>query len=48
MQIISEEEARKAWFDDGFMEIFTFEEYIGLLERTHIYVIREKTDGKHE
>ena len=49
MQVISEDEAHTAWVDNGFMEIFTFEEYVGLLERTHIYVIREmKNNAKHE
>lgn len=41
MQVINEQDAREAWFNDGFTDIFTFDEYVNLLERTHVYVIRD-------
>lgn len=51
MQIITEREARARWLAEGMNVIFRFEEYINLLERTHIMVlksggIRGKIDEK--
>lgn len=42
MQVISESYAKELWNEYGFINIFSFEEYISLLERTHIYVVREE------
>jgi hypothetical protein len=41
MQCISEKEAITKWLEDGFDDVFEFEDYVKFLERTHIFVIRE-------
>jgi len=42
---ISEQEARTKWLEDGLDIVFDFEDYVQFLERTHIFVIREKKEN---
>ena len=48
MTLMKEEDARNLWTNDGFENVFDFEEYINLLERTHIHVIRDKQGETNE
>jgi len=45
VQVISEKKARTKWLEDGLDIVFDFEDYVQFLERTHIFVIREKKEN---
>jgi hypothetical protein len=40
MQVISEKEAREKQINDGMTDLFSFDDYVQFLQRTHVIVVR--------